>query len=321
MRVLVVGAGGTGGYYGGRLFEAGRDVSFLVRPARAALLRERGLEIVSPSGDVTLRPPLVLADEIKSPYDVVFLSVKAYALDQAIADFAPAVGPETMILPVLNGMRHIDLLVARFGEKPVLGGASQIAMTVDPRGRVVHLTPLQKLAYGERASAAKAGAGTSPARLQALHELMSGTPFEARLSQDIEREMWQKWAMLATLGGITCLMRGTIGEIEAAPGGAALSRAMFDECLAVSTAAGHPPADDFVETTAKFLTAPGSPAASSMYRDMSGGLNVEVDQILGDLVDRGRALSVKTPLLAAAFANLRVYQQRLDAAAAAAKKA
>jgi 2-dehydropantoate 2-reductase len=314
MRVLVVGAGGTGGYYGGRLFEAGRDVSFLVRPARAALLRERGLEIVSPSGDATLHPPLVLADQIKSPNDIVFLSVKAYALEQAIEDLAPAVGPETMIIPVLNGMRHVDMLVARFGEKPVLGGVSQIAMTVDERGRVVHLTPLQKLAYGERATAAKAGAGTPAARLQALHELMSGTPFEARLSQDIELDMWQKWAMLATLGGITCLMRGTVGEIEAVPGGAAMSRAMFDECIAVSTASGHPPADDFIETTAKFLTAPGSPAASSMYRDMNGGLNVEVDQILGDLVKRGQTLSVKTPLLAAAFTNLRVYQQRLDAA-------
>jgi 2-dehydropantoate 2-reductase len=316
MRVLVVGAGGTGGYYGGRLFQAGRDVSFLVRPARAVALRERGLEIVSPSGDATLHPPLVLASGIAAPYDVVFLSVKAYALEQAIDDFAPAIGPETMIVPVLNGMRHIELLVARFGEKPVLGGVSQIAMTVDGQGRIVHLTPLQKLAYGERASAARAGAGTPPAKLEALHALMSGTPFEARLSQEIERDMWEKWAMLATLGGITCLMRGTIGEIEAVPGGAGLARAMLDECVAVARACGHAPSEEFIEPTAKFLTTPGSPAASSMYRDMSGGLNVEVDQILGDLVKRGQAHSLKTPLLAAAFANLRVYRQRLEAASA-----
>jgi 2-dehydropantoate 2-reductase len=322
MRILVVGAGGTGGYYGGRLFEAGRDVSLLVRPARAAQLRERGLEIVSPSGDATLHPKLVLADELardeSKPYDLVFLSVKAYALDAAIADFAPAVGPETMIVPVLNGMRHIDALVARFGERPVLGGVSQIAATVDERGRIVHLTPLQKLAYGERSSAVKS-AGANPARLDALHSSMSGAVFEARLASDIDQEMWEKWVFLATLGAINCLLRGTIGEVEAVPGGAAVARAMLDESASIAAASGHAPGASFLESTAKMLTAPGSPAHSSMYRDLQRSLRVEVEQILGDLVGRARSLSLKTPLLDAACANLRVYQRRLDAAAAGAQ--
>jgi 2-dehydropantoate 2-reductase len=316
MRILVVGAGGTGGYYGGRLFQAGRDVSFLVRPARAAALRERGLEIVSPHGDATLHPPLVLASEIKSAYDVVLLSVKAYALEQAMDDLAPAVGPTTMIVPVLNGMRHIDLLAARFGPKAVLGGVSHIAATVDDRGRIVQMNEMQKLAYGERRSAGSSDA----ARVEALHAVMGGANFDARISQEIERDMWEKWVFLATLGGITCLMRGTIGEIEAAPAGAALARQLLSECAAVAVASGNAPTAPFMEQTAATLTTAGSGLASSMYRDLQRGLNVEVDQILGDMVGRAQHLAVSTPLLETAFASLRVYQQRLAAARSSSEK-
>jgi len=306
MRILVVGAGGTGGYYGGRLFEAGRDVSFLVRPARAALLRERGLQIVSPHGDATLHPPLVTAAELDAPFDVVLLSVKAYALQQAIDDLAPAVGPDTLIVPVLNGMRHIDLLAERFGPRAVLGGVSQIVVTVDDAGRIVQLNPLQKLAYG-----ARAGAPVEAARLDALHASMSGTGFDARLSHEIDRDMWEKWVFLATLGGITCLMRGTVGEIEAVPGGAVLALQLMNECAAVATAHGQAPTAAFIAQIASTLTEAGSGLASSMYRDLQRGLSVEVDQILGDLLVRAHAVSVATPVLAIAFANLRVYQQKL----------
>ncbi|MES3015158.1 MAG: 2-dehydropantoate 2-reductase [Pseudomonadota bacterium] len=307
MRILVVGAGGTGGYYGGRLFQAGRDVSFLVRPARAVSLRERGLQIVSPHGDATLHPPLVTADAIGSTFDVVLLSVKAYALDQAIADFAPAVGPNTLIVPVLNGMRHIELLAERFGAQAVLGGVSHIATTVDDAGRIVQLAPFQKLTYGARRSAGAADVG----RLAALHALMSDAGFEARLSDEIERDLWEKWVFLATLGGITCLMRGTIGEIEAAPGGAALARQLLGECAAVATASGQAPTVAFMAQTEATVTAAGSGLASSMYRDLQRGLNVEVDQILGDLLVRAHGVSVATPLLATAFAHLRVYAGKL----------
>src|SRR5579863_1436488 len=148
MRILVVGAGATGGYFGGRLAEAGRDVTFLVRPKRAAQLRENGLQILSPHGDVTLRPQLVTADRITGPYDAVLLTVKAFALDAALADVAPAVGPRSMIVPVLNGMRHVDTLIARFGEKPVLGGVCLVATTLDPQGRIKQLAEFQQLIYG-----------------------------------------------------------------------------------------------------------------------------------------------------------------------------
>ena len=306
MRMLIVGAGSTGGYFGGRLAQAGRDVVFLVRPARAARLRAAGLEIISPHGGVTLQPQVATANEIAAPFDAVLLTVKAFSLDAAMADLAPAVGPATMILPVLNGMRHMGLLTARFGAGAVIGCVCKVATMLDEQGRVVQLSPLQELAYGELD-------GAPSDRTGALDTFMQGAGFDARLSPTIDREMWEKWILLATLGGINSLLRGTIGEIEKA-GGAGSAQQLLMECAAVSTAAGHAPSEAFMASATATMTAKGSPLTSSMYRDLQAGLPVEADQILGDFLLRARALGVSTPLLAAAFAHLSVYQNRLPAA-------
>ena len=149
MRILIVGAGSTGGYFGARLMQAGRDVTFLVRPARAAALRENGLQVLSPRGDFRVEPRLVQAGEIDRPFDIVLVTVKAFALPAAIEDFAAAVGPQTMILPVLNGMKHIDDLQARFGAEQVVGGVCRVSTTLDAQGRILHLAPMHELIYGE----------------------------------------------------------------------------------------------------------------------------------------------------------------------------
>src|SRR5689334_1739089 len=151
MRIRVVGAGAIAGYLGGRLLQAGNDVTFLVRPKRASELASAGLVIKSPNGDVTLKnPPTVQADTIKDTFDVVLLSCKAFDLDDAIASFAPAVGPNTVIIPMLNGMRHIDVLAKKFGAEAVMGGQCQIAATLNADREVVQLAPLQLLLFGER---------------------------------------------------------------------------------------------------------------------------------------------------------------------------
>ena len=305
MRILIVGAGAVGGYFGGRLAQAGRDVTFLVRPSRAKQLDRDGLRIISPHGDAVLTPKLVSAEEIDKPYDLVFLSVKAYALGAAMNDFAAAVGPETMILPVLNGMRHVDLLTKRFGEHAVIGGVCQVASEIDNQGRIVQLADFQQLVYGER------NGETTPC-LQTLDATLQGAGFDARLSTDIMQEMWEKWVQLASLGAITCLMRGAIGEIVAAPGGADLSLKVLDESAAVATACGHKPSEALLSRHADALTAPGSPLTSSMYRDLRKGAPVEADHILGDFIERGDAHGVATPLLKTAFINLRVYQGGLS---------
>jgi 2-dehydropantoate 2-reductase len=305
MRFLIVGAGAVGGYFGGRLAKTGRDVTFLVRSSRAKQLRQDGLRIISPHGDAVLTPKLITAEEIDTPYDLVFLSVKAYALEAAMNDFAAAVGPETMIFPALNGMRHIDLLRKRFGDHAVIGGVCLVASKIDDEGRIVQLADFQQLVYGERN-------GETTTRLQTLHVTLQGAGFDARLSTDIMQAMWEKWVQLASLGAITCLMRGTIGEIVAVPGGADLSLKVLDESAAVATACGHKPSEALLARHAATMTEPGSALTSSMYRDLRKGAPVEADQILGDLIERGDAHGVAAPLLRAAFANLRVYQAGLS---------
>lgn len=303
MRLLIVGAGATGGYFGGRLAQAGRNVTFLVRPARAGQLRADGLRIVSPHGDATVSPKLVATADLTTPFDAVLLAVKAYALEAALDDVAPAIGPETVIVPVLNGMKHMDALVERFGAGPVLGGVCRVATTIDGEGRIVQLANFQELSYGERD-------GTRSARVERLDAVMQGAGFDARLSTEIEREMWEKWVLLAAFGGITCLMRGNVGEIAAAPGGGAFVERFLDEVVSVVRKVGAAPSAGLLASATTMLSAKGSVLTSSMYRDLANGSPIEADQIIGDLLARGTAAGLSTPLLAAAYAHLSVYEAR-----------
>ena len=307
MKILIVGAGSTGGYFGARLTQAGRDVTFLVRPARAAALRDAGLQVLSPRGNFSVQPRLVQAGGIDRPFDVVLVTVKAFGLAAAIEDFAPAVGPETMILPVLNGMKHVDDLQARFGAERVVGGVCRVSTTLDKQGRIVHLAPLHELVYGELD-------GRSTARIEALHAFMSDAGFDAQLSPHIAQDLWNKWILLSTLGGICTLARGNVGEIVATDGGADFVRAFLAEAAAVATAAGFAPSQAALDFILGVVTAPGSPMTSSMYRDLVAGERVEADQILGDLRARARLAGLWTPLVSAAFIQLDVHQRRRAAA-------
>ena len=308
MRLLVVGAGSTGGYFGGRLAQAGRDVTFLVRPRRAARLEAAGLQVISPYGDFTLAPKLVTAGSIASHFDAILLTVKSYAFEASLEDFAPAIGPDTMILPVLNGMRHMDALAARFGSHAVAGCVCKIPAQLDREGRVLHLGEFHELAYGELD-------GSRSPRVGELDAFMQDAVFNARLSPAIVREMWEKWVMLATLAGITCLMRGSVGEIVAAPGGGDFVNRFLDEAAATASAAGHSPSEDFLAHTRALLTATGSPFTASMFRDMQAGAPIEADQIVGDLLARASRANVPAPLLALTHTHLAIYQNRLGAGA------
>lgn len=307
MRMLVIGAGSTGGYFGGRLAQAGRDVAFLVRPQRKARLEAEGLHIVSPFGDAVLKPKLVTPAEIDGPYDVVLLTVKAYSLDAAMKDFAPAIDGGTMIMPFLNGMRHMDVLAERFGAGTLVGCTCHIFASLDEKGRIVQHNRLQEVTYGELD-------GSTTPRIEALDAFMKGGAFGTRLSGHIRRRMWEKWIMLATLGCANTLARGSIGDIEASPGGTDLVLRLLGEAASVARAAGIEPSEAFLDTARTTLTTKGSPLTSSMYRDLQAGNAVEAEQIVGDLLARGRKAELDLPLLAAAFTNLMVYQNRISAA-------
>ena len=304
MRILVVGAGAIGGYFGGRLLQAGRDVTFLVRSKRAAELADAGLVIKSPGGDVTLKnPPTVQADKLSEKFDVVLLSCKAFDLDDAIKSLAPAVGPQTSIIPLLNGMSHLDVLDGKFGRERVLGGLCAIAATLNEKREVVQLAPMQALNFGERD-------GKMSDRVSAISEVFASGNFGSAASEHIMQDMWEKWVFLATLAACTCLMRTSVGDILASPGGKDFVLGMLDESSAVATAEGYAPSGPFFQRTRGMLTAEGSQMTASMFRDIKAGAPVEADHVIGDLIARGDAAKVPVPRLRTAYTHLKAYEKQ-----------
>jgi 2-dehydropantoate 2-reductase len=302
MRVLVVGAGAIGGYFGGRLLQAGRDVTFLVRTKRASELASAGLVIKSPNGDVTLKtPPTVEADTIKDKFDVVLLSCKAYDLDDAIKSFAPAVGAQTSIIPMLNGMLHLDALDRKFGAERVLGGLCAIAATLNEQREVIQLQPMQSLSFGERD-------GSKSDRVRAITELFSAI-HGAVPSDNVIQDMWEKWVFLASIAASTSLMRAPVGAIVAAPGGRDFLLGILDECTAVAKAADHEPGGPFFQRIKGMLTAEGSPATASMFRDIKAGGKVEADHVIGDMIARADVAKIPVPKLRTAYTHLKAYEK------------
>lgn len=297
MRVLVAGAGATGGFFGGRLAQAGRDVTFLVRQGRAATLTGRGLRIKAPGGETRLTPQLIKT--VDGTYDLVLIAVKSYALAGVLPALTAAIGPGTVVVPLLNGMRHVDTLTGAFGAEHVWGGLCMIHGTLDEHGDVVQMTGLARLAFGPLD-------GGPDARLDAVAATLGDAGFDSRASRHIVPEMWEKWVFLATLGAATTLMRGSIGAVNAAPGGREFLRALAGEVVAVATAAGFPPrpqARELLDAT----IGTAEPTTSSMYRDLVAGLPVEAETIVGDLVVEAGRHGVPVPLLSAARAALAVY--------------
>jgi len=303
LRILVVGAGAVGGYFGGRLLQAKRDVTFLVRERRSAQLRQSGLSIRSPTGDFDLpSPPTVQAGTLRQSFDLILLACKANDLDAAIESFTPAVGAHTAILPLLNGMRHLDALDAKFDRATILGGQCVISATLGPEGTILHLNEIHRLAFGERD-------GAPSVRANAILAEFSSARFDATLSDSILQEMWEKWVFIATAAGITCLMRATIGDIIAA-NGPDLASTLLDECADIARSAGFAPREASLHRSRLMFTTAGSALTASMLRDIERGSPTEAEQILGDLLRRQVSQSTRTSLLHVAHAHVKAYEGR-----------
>jgi 2-dehydropantoate 2-reductase len=306
MRILIVGAGATGGYFGGRLLEAGRAVVFLARPERADELARDGLVVRSPTGNFQYpAPPVVLAHQLDQQYDLVVVCCKAYDLDAAMDSFAPAVGPQTSILPLLNGLAHLDRLAERFGAGAVLGGQCLVSLDRDSTGAILHLNDTSQLSFGETSG------GVTP-RILRVAEALADAGFEANLSQHILQDMWDKWCFIATCAGITASMRASIGDVLEA-GGRGMILSLLAECVDVATAAGFAPSPAARERFLRVLTEPGSKLTASMLRDIERGVPTEVEQILGDLSARRDVLGLLAPVASVldfACVHLRAYEAR-----------
>lgn len=303
MRILMAGAGATGGYFGARLAQAGQDVTFLVRARRYQQLQADGLVLQTPAGTETLQPQLTQASTLTGHYDLIIVTVKSFALDPLMDDIAPAVGPDTLIMPILNGIRHIATLQQRFGDDKVIGGLCKINATLGDKGEVVQMTPLHQLLYG-------ALDGNNDVRLQRVDAALRVSQVDTLFSENIMDELWEKWLLLSTLGAVCCLARGNTQQILTSRGGEALLQGIFAEILSVITAEGYQPRPAVTARIYELLNNPATPMTSSMYRDLTQGFDIEADQVIGDLLLRAKRNGLATPLLNAVDVNLQVYLQQ-----------
>jgi 2-dehydropantoate 2-reductase len=304
MKILVLGAGAVGGYFGGRMAEAGLDVTFQVRPARAALLGASGLRIASKLGGLRLQPKTVIEAQVGPDYDVILFTAKAYDLASAMDAIAPAMrGTRGYVLPMLNGMAHLQALDARFGRPRVLGGVAYIASTLAPDGEIRHLSDFQRIVFGARSDGQKAVC----ARLAAA---LAGVKFDWKQLDDVEQAMWDKWVLLATLAGINCLMRAPVVDIVATGAGERLTLALLAECAAAAAAEGFATPEAVLANYRSLLTQRGSTFSASMLRDVEAGGPAEGDHILGALLAIARRHALATPVLEMAATHLEAYAAR-----------
>jgi 2-dehydropantoate 2-reductase len=304
VRTLILGAGAIGGYMGGRLHQSGADVTFLVRPARREALQRYGLVIRSPKGDITQNVKTVLAGAEGGRYDLVVLTCKAYDLDSAIEAVAPAVEPGATVVPLLNGMRHLDILDARFGGANVTGGLARVGVALSPAGEILHTSPFAAVSFGERD-----GKPARPALVE-FDAAVKKSGLDGGLHAKIVQDLWDKWIMLCTLAAMCCLMRGTSGDILEAAEGQAIMLETAEECRSVAAAAGCDPGETGMATVRAFFTQRGSRFAASMLHDLEKGSLVEADHVVGDMIARARTAGIATPNLRMAYAHLQVYLAR-----------
>ncbi|NMA90943.1 MAG: 2-dehydropantoate 2-reductase [Amphibacillus sp.] len=304
MRILVLGAGGIGGYFGGRLVEKGEDVVFLVREKRKQQLEQSGLVIKSTKGNYSFKPQLMTKDQHSDPFDVVLLSTKAYHLDEAIKDLKPFVGGTTVIIPLLNGISHLDQLINEFGKERVAGGLCQIETTLNESGEVIHSSSFDKLVFGELNN-------EMTERIQSVATAFSGTKADFILSTQILQDMWHKYLRITILSGLTTLMRAPIGPIRESLGGRDFIKALFDEVTQIMRAHHAPIADHVEDGQLLAIDELSYHFKTSMQRDMEKGSLIEGDHIHGHLLTLAEQANLKVPYLRAIYQNLKVYEQSL----------
>lgn len=301
MKILIVGAGGVGGFFGAKLFQAGADITYLLREQRHQLIQAQGLMVETPRGSFTIRPQVVLADQLEPIYDLIILACKAFDLESTLISIAKA-SSKGIILPFLNGFTHLDTLDHRFGKERVMGGVAHIAATISASGVVKQLTELSSLTIGQRTPGQET-------LCQELFALCKKADFDSFYQANIEQALWDKWVFLATLAGMTTICRGSVGEIAATPYGKDLCRQMFAECCAIATEQGYAITQKVQLSALEILTKEGSPFTASMLRDLLAGKKNEFQHILGSLIDFASVASIECPLLKIAYTHMAVESQ------------
>ena len=302
MKILIVGAGAIGGYFGGRLLEKGENVTFLVREKRQQQLRSNGLVVESIHGDMHFtEPKTVLTGKNVEPYDVILVSTKSYHLEGAIKDIKPYVGEKTMVLPLLNGIAHVDALEEAFGTENVIGGLCFIETTLTQDGKIIQTSPIHDLVFGERT-------GEKTSRILQLEQAFSGTKASFRLSEKIQQEMWHKYLFITSLSGITSLFRSPIGPIRDQEYGWNTIEKLVNEAAEIMEKIGAPLAEGAIDATLGKMNEIGHGMKSSLQRDMEKSLLTEADHLFGYLLENAKKSGLEAPILSAIYANIKVYE-------------
>lgn len=301
MRIAVMGAGGVGSYFGARLAGAGQDVTFIARGRHLAAMREGGLSLTSPHGDLRLETVNATDDPSDvGPVDVVLLTVKLYDLAAACEAIAPMVGPKTMIVPVQNGISAADIVRSSFDRERVVGGLVFIASFVVAPGEVVHKAAIHRLVFGERD-------GALTERVLAFQDVGRAAGFDAEASEDIEVALWTKFVLLGGLGPVAALSRQTVGAIAADEDLHNLLLRSMGEVVAVGRAKGVALPPDVIEETLAEHKGFDFDAKPTILGDLEAGKPLEHEWISGAIVRLGRELGVATPFHDTAYAALKPF--------------
>lgn len=303
MRILVVGAGAVGGYFGSLWSAAGRDVTFLVRGGRRDAIAASGLTLVRKELEVRTQPPVIVAREVRSPYDIIFLAVPGNAVAEAIAELRPAIGPGSVIISSLNGVRHFDVLRETFGNEVVLGSVVKCVTTLDETGRIVELASVAEIAMGPWSG------GGNNQRLESIRSCLAIEAITVRISQVIHQEIAEKWLMMVALGAANSLLGGDVGEINADPYGAWAIRKVLNEAHSALVELGMSPRTAALDIISQMFSNPASRQTSSLYRNMLAQRPVEHEPIIGDMLSRVSDHGAY-PLLSAAYARLSIYEAK-----------
>ncbi|MEP6836198.1 MAG: ketopantoate reductase family protein [Gemmatimonas sp.] len=303
MKVLVLGAGAIGGYFGGRMAAADVDVTFLVRPGRRAQLERDGLVIESSMGNLAQAVKTVEAAELRAEYDIVLLTCKSYDLESAMDSIAPAMKGKCAVVPMLNGMSHFDLLDQRFGRENVFGGLCAIVSTMKKDGTIVHMGPLHKIVIGARTGA------DAISRCEAFADALRQSKVEVEHSERIDQDLWEKVVFLSAAAGLSCLFRANIGEIMAAAGGPEAVDLFLNTNIEIAAHEGFPLRPAAVDFCNARLKTP-SALTASMLRDIEGGNAVESDQIVGFMLNLARKHGLNDTIHSIAYTHLKAYENR-----------
>ncbi len=300
MKILIVGAGGIGGFFGAKLLQAGADITFLLRDKRHQLIQSQGLTVETPKGNFTVHPKSLMSNQLEPIYDLIILAPKAFDLDDSLKSLEKA-STQGVLLPFLNGLSHMDSLDQRFGKARVMGGVAHIAAMITDTGAVKQLTDLNMLTIGSRVPEHEALA-------KEFFALCRQADFNSAYSETIDQVLWDKWVFLATLAGMTTLCRGSVGDIVSTPYGQELTLAMYEECCSIAKASGHTIGDGPKGKAIEMLTKIGSSFTASMLRDLISGQKTEHDHILGQMISKGEQTGMGCQLLKMAYTQIAVAQ-------------